>query len=261
MKPLAFLFTFLCLFATTSLFAQNPKQIEADLLKSFSRIEYWSGQRGTDTSGAWIDSLETANDRFGKKLQAIAIKFPATINQQFDSLDKNGPIILSSDDGALRIYTWDTETGGTMHNFENVLQYRSGSNTYAILDTGSDVKEVYVYTYRSLGTLKISNNTYYLATFYGQFSNKDLGRGIRIFTISNGKLNDAKLIKTQSGLHSKLHYEYDYFSVSQNDPNDDIVYDPIKKTISFPVVEDGGKVTDKRIVYKFTGQYFERGKY
>ena len=261
MKPLAFLFTFLCLFATTSLFAQNPKQIEADLLKSFSRIEYWSGQRGTDTSGAWIDSLETANDRFGKKLQVIAIKYPATINQQFDSLDKDGPIILSSDDGALRIYTWDTETGGTMHNFENVLQYRSGSNTYAILDIGSDVKEVYVYTYRSLGTLKIGNNTYYLATFYGQFSNKDLGRGIRIFTISNGKLNDAKLIKTQSGLHNKLHYEYDYFSVSQNDPNDDIVYDPIKKTISFPVVEDGGKVTDKRIVYKFTGQYFERGKY
>jgi len=261
MKPLAFLFTFLCLFATTSLFAQNPKQIEADLLKSFSRIEYWSGQRGTDTSGAWIDSLETANDRFGKKLQAIAIKFPATINQQFDSLDKDGPIILSSDDGALRIYTWDTETGGTMHNFENVLQYRSGNNIYAILDTGSDVKEVYVYTYRSLGTLKIGNNTYYLAIFYGQFSNKDLGRGIRIFTISNGKLNDAKLIKTQSGLHSKLHYEYDYFSVSQNEPNDDIVYDPIKKTISFPVIEDGGKVTDKRIVYKFTGQYFERGKY
>lgn len=85
-------------------------------------------------------------------------------------------------------------------------------------------------------------------------------KGVQVFSIENGKLNiNAKLIKTRSGLHGKLFYEYDLGPIIDESVDDDIHYDPILKTISIPVI-DGEKVTKARIKYKFTGQYFERVK-
>ncbi len=99
--------------------------------------------------------------------------------------------------------------------------------------------------------------------FQGIYSDKDDGQGIQIFAIENGKLNDdVKLIKTASGLHNKLYYDYDF---NWWDTHDDLLnayihYDAITKTISIPVVMADGHVTKNFIYYKFTGQYFEKTK-
>ena len=66
------LFTFLtCCFISFDLFAQTPKAIEADLYDSFKKIDYWNKHTSIDTSTNWSDSLEKANDLFGKKLKYI----------------------------------------------------------------------------------------------------------------------------------------------------------------------------------------------
>ncbi|MDB5136920.1 MAG: hypothetical protein JWP37_3523, partial [Mucilaginibacter sp.] len=70
----------------------------------------------------------------------------------------------------------------------------------------------------------------------------------------------AKLIKTRSGLHNKLYYDYELFSIPSNVKDADIRYYPAFSTISLPVIVEKGKVTSKRIAYKFTGQYFEKVK-
>jgi hypothetical protein len=37
-------------------------------------------------------------------------------------------------------------------------------------------------------------------------------------------------------------------------------YDPMSKIITLPSITEKGRVTDSSIIYKFTGQYFEKVK-
>ena len=76
-------------------------------------------------------------------------------------------------------------------------------------------------------------------------------------------LNDGvKLIKTKSGLNNTLGFNFDFFSVVdfKERPVILIKYNPALKSFSIPVVLENGEVTDKKIIYKFTGQYFELTK-
>ena len=243
-------------------FAQAPQQIEANLIKSFKRIDFWF-EKTRDTTFDIVganDSLGKANVDFANKLKHYIEKFPSTITYPFASLKKSGLDIITSSDGLLRIYAWDTWTGGTMHNFENVLQYKTGVNTAAIIDTTKNEND-YVYSYDDLYTMKANDRTYYLATYLGVYSTKDSGRGIRIFAVENGKLNnDVKLIRTGSGLHSHLYYDYNFFSVVDipYEKRPTIIFDKATNTISLPLVDGNHNVTNKRILYKFNGQYFER---
>jgi hypothetical protein len=94
--------------------------------------------------------------------------------------------------------------------FEHVLQYKFGTKTISILDTPKgegDNKP----NYRKLYTFKVNDHTYYLCDYITIGSSKDVGEGIQVFDIENGVLNnDVRVIKTKSGLHNKLNYEYDF---------------------------------------------------
>jgi len=181
MKPVS-LFTF-ALFSLISLnvFAQTPKEIEADLLKSFNKIDYWDAYRSThkDTINNLMkanDSLDKACSVFGKKLKYYTSEFPFTIEQKFTSIAQNPNLIpqdrvkiLTSADKLFRIYSWDTRSDGTMYFFNNVIQYKTGQKTKSILitDTASGHMERYVDYYSHLYTVKIKNKTYYLAVYIG----------------------------------------------------------------------------------------------
>jgi len=255
----AFIPFFICwCFASVNLFAQTPKSIKDDLSKLSNKIDYWSDKARDETTEdtSFSDSLEDANDKYGKKLQFYTSTYPFTLNQNFNSLGG----VSSSSDNLFRIYTWDTYTGGTMHLFDNVFQYKSQMNVKSFLqkqDTTGNAND-YIYCYSKIYTLKAKDITYYLASYIGVFSNKDIGQGIQVFSIKNGKLNaNTKVIKTGSGFHSRLYYEYE---ITDNTNNTDIQYDSSKKTISLPIIVGEGIVTNKRITYKFTGKYFEKVK-
>lgn len=250
LKPL--LVAVLC-FVTYNLSAQKSRQIKKDLLQSFKKIDYWNEKKSTDSAVAVYDSLTRTNDDFNKKLRYYAEKYPFTISEDFPI---KGLSCISSD-GLLKIYSWDTRTGGTQHTFENVIQYKSGERTFIMSDTSHDG-----YNYDKLYTLTVGNKNYYLATYYGILSLYTRGEGMRIFTIENGRLTDkVKLIKTKSGLTGKLYYSYDQH-LTNSDVMSEITleYDPKEKTITFPVVAENMWITDNYITYKFTGQYFERVK-
>lgn len=250
-------------FITSNLSAQTTRQIEDDLLKSFKRIDYWDQQRSKDTTMAWSDSLEKANVVFGKKLKEYAQKYPPTITYPFNSLVKEHLNIISSTDGLFRIYSWDTDGGGTMHEFENVMQYKIGQKTYSawVRDTAVDHQDKYVPYYTKIYVFKVNNKTYYLGIYEGVYCTSCRGQGLQVFTIENGKLNDdLKIIKTQTGLHSQLYYEYNFFYVIHRKADSLMHFDSATKTIYVPVVIEKEKVTKRYITYKFTGQYFERVK-
>ncbi len=229
-------------------FAQSPSAIETDLLKSFKKID----PKNADN--------EKSTDDFAKKLKTYAEAHPSTISQEFGSLKSAGLNVAASTDGLFRIYSWDTWTGGTMHFFENVFQYKSGVVTKAIIDTPKGEGDNRP-NYQKVYTFKAKGETYYLCTYMTIGSTKDVGQGIQVFAIEDGRLNqDVKLIKTKSGLHSQLNLNFDFFSEVDWKVRPEIYFDPDLDTINLPLIDSDGKMTHKYIVYKFTGQYFERVK-
>ncbi|GGB20428.1 hypothetical protein [Mucilaginibacter rubeus] len=259
MKALNLIVIF-CFITSVKLFAQTPKSIEADLLKSFKNIEYWDEQqrKGNENAG---DSLIKANDIFGHKLKRYTETYPSTINLPFNSLKKAQLDIFTSSDSLFRIYSWDTWTGGTMHICANVLQYKAGDKTRSsLMNNPGDGGAPF---YSNLYTFKAGDKTYYFGIYGVIESSRYAGTGIRAFAIQNGVLNnDAKIIKTQSGLHSTIFYEYDFGSVVDIpfEKRPTITFDQTTQTIHVPLVNAKAQVTAKFITYKFNGQYFEKIK-
>lgn len=196
---------------------------------------------------------------FAAKLKAHTEKYPATIRYPFNLLRKNNLDINTSTDGLLRIYSWNTEMGGTMYKFRSMAQYKSGQIVKSKFFTNAKDFDL---CYTNIYVFKFGNKKYYLCKWYFRVSSRFFEKGISVFDIANGQLNDeVKLIKTDSGMQSSISYEGDNGATSAEDgmPSE-ITFDPISRTIKVPLVTQKGKVTRKSIIYKFTGKYFEKIK-
>jgi hypothetical protein len=248
------------LFLTTNLFGQTKtiQEIEKDLQQSYKKI--LSDRFDTDTL-AW-DKLETDNKIFKEKIINYTSNYPSTLTYNFDSLRKENIDIVSSEDNFLRIYSWDTWLGGTMHDFENIFQFKSGERIYSKVnyDTATVGEGDYGPFYSQIFTLKANNKTYYLAVNNGIFSTKDASQSIKAITIENNSLIDTlKLFKTKTELLNEIDVSFDFFSVVNRPerPLRLIKYNKDKKIIYIPIVLENGKVTDRYILYQFKGKYFE----
>jgi hypothetical protein len=260
MKPL---FTTIFVFLFVSSFGQTQNTVEQKLLGRFERILYWSDFQGDNKNISVYDSLFHANDQFEKTLLNLTSKDPLTISFDFKKLKDQGLSISTSDDGLFRIYSWDTWTGGTMHFQQNIFQYKSGDKVFSkiIQDSLSEEDHYSVNWYIKIFTIKTSIQTFYLGLYDCTYSTKDAYQGVKVFTIKDTILNDSfKLIRTGSGIKNNLGFYYNFFSVvdRKERPIIMISYDKETKTLKIPVVLEEGKVTNRFIIYKFTGRYFER---
>lgn len=205
------------------------------------------------------DSLEYYSNLFSDKLIDFIKNNPSTIDYSFKSFaDSNVCRIVTTSDSLFRIYSWDTWQGGTMHDYKNLYQFKSGGKVYT---TEFDYGEGDMGTYfTGLYTLKENNKTYFLATSMGSESSKYYYEAIRVYSILNDILSDSiQLIKTSSGLNNSIVIEYDVSSVLKRPerPIRLIKYDNEKRIIYIPIVTEDSMVTDRYILYQFTGQYFE----
>lgn len=244
-----------------AVWGQTQPSIEQDLLKQFKRITYWHNYNGSDAGVERYDSLDKANANFQKSLLTYTAQYPSTLQADFKELVKEGLTIATSPDGLFRIYSWDTWNGGTMHFFGNVYQYKTGNKVFSKLIKEPIDEPNYWYT--DIYSLVNGKSTWYITVRHGIYSSRLCYQGVKVFSITNGILNDqTKLIKTKTGIRNTLGFEFDFFSVVDRPerPVKLVTYDTAAKKITLPVVTAKGKVTDKFIVYQFTGQYFELKK-
>lgn len=259
MKPL--LLSLLITLSFLNVFAQPAKEkaVETDLRKCFDKINYWENIEHHNENIAWSDSLNKANQKFAGKLKAYATAYPFMLTLPFKSLVEDINIQTSAD-GMFRIFSWDTGLGGTMHNCGNVMLYKAGSVVKSIVTIGTPDDFNLNYYYK-LFSINANGHTYYMAIESSSLGEWEYGASIKTFAIENGVLDDkVKIIKTASGLHNSISYTYNGAVEGDNPPNQDIEYNEATQTFTLPVVVAKGKVTRNRIIYKFTGQYFERLK-
>jgi hypothetical protein len=208
-----------------------------------------------------FDSLDYYSKLFSSKLEALISSDPKTLQYTFSKLTaEHVCFVKTSKDGLFRIYSWDTQSGGTMHFFRVIYQYKSGK-TVKTQHYYSDDEGDPAWFCSEIFTLKTKKEKYYLAITNGIYSTKDVGQGIKAFELTNQDLNDSILLmKTSEGLKNSLDIAFDFFSVSDNSerPAAVISYDNKKKMISVKCVGDKGEIVDScHKIYTFTGMYFE----
>ncbi|MBL4650830.1 MAG: hypothetical protein JKY03_13950 [Aureispira sp.] len=116
-KLLLYNLFFFCSFQATSQHKSAIDSIELSLL-----------QLHRDYLNIVFDDYEQAAikaDSFTKNLIAC-LKLDASLRHPFDSL-KTQIRITPSIDKKLRIFSWNTDIGGTWHNFVSYLQYKEGN--------------------------------------------------------------------------------------------------------------------------------------
>ena len=141
----------------------------------------------------------------------------------------------------------------------NVFQYKTENKIKSNKPKDNPAK---IPAYDTIYILKRANKTYYLAIYDAQMDLSDHTQGIQVFSIENGVLNcNVKLIKTKTGLHSTLEYDYNArFVYEDNDEWPSIKYNEKSATLKIPIVMENGRGNGNFITYKFTGQYFEKVK-
>lgn len=249
---------FLLLTSVIPALAQSNAQIEQELVAAIKEVQKYSTYAGNYDE----EKLPAAQKVFEEKLLKYT-KIPATLNYKFTDLSEL-MYIATSEDGKFRIYSWDTEDGGTMHNFSRIYQYQGADGkvyskpdqTSEEGDPGSFVTDIF--------SLDTANGKVYIvcSTFIG--STSDNGQSAVLYKIDGNALEDkVKLIKTKSGLTDSLHFGYNFFSIVDRSerPIRLISFDKKTKTLKIPVViEDkefpNGRVTNRFISYRFDGTYF-----
>lgn len=252
-----YLTTLLALLILCGASAQSPHTIEQRLLRQFRKIAYWADYHGAAQEHR-DDSLQQANDDFQAALLRYMAHNPTTLTCAFPALEKEGLTIATSSDKRLRIYSWDTYTGGTMHFFENVAQYRA-NGTVSATPLPNEGEGDPGYWYSDLYAVRGADTVFYIGLRHGIFSTRDAYEGVKVFALHDNRLDaGARRIRTRSGLQNTLDLPFDFMSVVDRPQRQLIRYDTATQTLRLPVVYENGTVTKKEIRYRFTGRYFER---
>jgi hypothetical protein len=168
--------------------------------------------------------------------------------------------VATSRDGKLRIYSWDLETGGTMHDFECVYQFQGDSGGVRTWSASDDPDSAGGY-YTEIFQVDTKNGPIYLANSNFIAQSNVHGQSIEGMRIHGDKLDvKAKVFRTASGMTNSVDFVYDPFSLKDRSERL-ISFDAAKQQFTFPVViEDklyeNGRVTNRFITYRFNGQYF-----
>lgn len=241
--------------------AQTPAAVERNLLKHLGDISKYGTYAGSyDEKGSAAANRQMRNEliRNGNRPAILKYAFPKLKGEMF---------ITTSNDGKLRIYSWDMETGGTMHDYASVFQYQGKSGkVYTWSETGDEESAGPFYT--QIFQVPTKTNTIYLINSTFIASSSLSGQSLDAVRILGEKLDrKARLIRTSSGLTHTVGFAYDFFSVVDRPerPIKLFFFDEAKREFRFPVViEDDevpqGRVTDKYIHYRFNGTHFVKVK-
>jgi len=213
-------------------------------MESFLRVSY--------------DSLPLYSEKFDKELTRFIQNNPGTLKYPFKKFEDDHVCdVVTSGDGNFRIYTWDTQTGGTMHFYHEILQWNSNGKVFTKIikyekdDPGSFCSAVY--------TAQVNNKPVYLAVKNGVYSTKDVMQSVTAFRINGKLLDSVKLFRTKTERLNTIQVYFDFFSVvgRPERPLKLITYDDEPGQLYIPVVGDKDQVTKKNLVYQLKGSYFE----
>ena len=190
------------------------------------------------------------------KMQQFIAKHPELMNVDFYELNKKTGInILTSEDSLLRIYSWNTHTGGSIVDFANVYHFKSGNDIivkFQSFESGVEsLVDTIITVYRDQQPCYITRKLSIIATNARSYY-------LNAYTIEN----DSLIILKDLFQHEK--WFYDYLGVSFNPlqisfNNHLISYNESTQTFSIPYNDVVNYTIDfsRLEQYQFNGKFFE----
>ncbi|UOP01718.1 hypothetical protein [Kingella potus] len=186
--------------ASAPLYAQSCREADAGLAAGYSEMQ----ANGNYGGQAWSESrdrrLDAAEKRFSAKLAAYLAR-PASWGCAFPKLRAAGVETAAAADGKIRAFSWDRQNGGTMHNEETLLQYRSGGKTALRTGSGGAVRGITAARLPPYGTV-------YFVHYRFRASSRLYTDRTELLHIAKGRLKPLNIIRT-SRLGNSLAYEAD----------------------------------------------------
>ncbi|HEY9718144.1 MAG TPA: hypothetical protein V6C69_11780 [Trichormus sp.] len=203
-------------------------------------------------------ALAKANDAMLTYMKE-AMTNPALLTAKLKQATDAGLTVASSADNKVRFYSWDTQTGGTMHFFDNIVQYQldptdAKTEELVLCPSGrqkvsdGDIESGYIYS--SVQQMNTSDGRkIYFALATGVYGSIDHSAVIQAFEIKNKTLKKVAVFKTKTEL-------LDEISCGFHDASDEITLDEKAKKLFIPLVKEGGAATGRYLVYIFNGRQF-----
>src|SRR4051812_37436745 len=200
---------FVVMFALSAMtYAQSLVKVEGELLSHIDKLakaSNYSGTRDYDTLAKENLALQDTLLKYGTRADVLTYKFPKLSKKIY---------LTTSRDGKFRTYSWDSEEGGTQHDYVTVLQYRGKSGkvyAWSVPHTqnleergaGSFVHQIFQ-TDTTSGPVYLAVSTLIGSTSYA-------GQTISAYRVDGEKLDRApKIIKTRSGITNSISFAFDF---------------------------------------------------
>jgi len=232
--------------------------------KGEARFEYKSHLKSVE--GAASEKKEEYELRDEERERAFQARFQRLETVFKDprvlSMDLKGvPDVASSEDGKLRIVSWDTQTGGTMHNYCSLAQFKSpdGKAGYALLQhpdqNGSGTPAHIFGEVQGIDTLAFgANETVYLVWTSSRVSTRTFSECVTAVSLKDGKVDNHPFFKTKRTLLSEIQFES---RVQDNGERPEFEFSKTNGHILLvPIISERGDFSGKFFKYIFDGKRF-----
>jgi len=240
--------------------AQDMKTIEQNLLQVFQRIKYWNSYSDLDSTINRYDSLEAANTRFQRALTQSTTQFPATLQYGFRQLQDSGMVIATSPDRKLRVYSWNSHTGGSMVIYERVFQYLTPTGVRSTDQTGSDEHDGVEWIWK-IAPFHTRNHTYYLAFSRAITCGACRSEAVKAYSIATRNLQGPLPLFMSDGVKNAV-LSVDFRDFGRTAPlksGHAIVYDSVHHSFRVPSTDEmDGTLSAPYHIYRWTGNYFAK---
>lgn len=226
----------------------NLETEEVKLLKIYSNT--------TASSKDTNDSLTAVySKQFSDSLVQIIKNNNSTFHFPFEKLQKENALdVITSLDKKLRVYSWDTHSGGTMRFYNQIFQYDTNGNTKVDIHLASEDSQAFFSKIYSVQTA--NNETIYLVISNSILSNKYAMQHIHAYKISKDTLQSVPAFKTKTNTLDKISVEYDFFSVVDRPERPVELITLEHNTLKIALVDENEQVTNKHLIYEWNGTHF-----
>ncbi len=203
-----------------------------------------------DSLQLFADSLKEANELLRWYLVKNLPRTPGALTDT--AYSKDGLAIVTAPDGKLREWHWNNWTGGTMPEYDQLIEYQSPSGI-RIVDQNSVSPEDNQHNswYDTIFEVhKANGKPVYLPVEAFQEWSTMGGEFISAFEIGDSSLiYDSSFFQTKKGRVSTI-------GIETHSIDSDIVVVPNGPTLFVPVVNKEYYITTKRLRYEFDGDHF-----
>jgi len=228
----------------------SPEKVDVELSHLLDNLHDAKNKTYSDQL-AESDAVGKANDSLRSYLKQRA-RDPKLLSVPLKSVSDLGMLIATSPDKKLRLYSWDTQTGGSMRFYSTIAQLHPGNeNRCTVIDMSpKEAGDSEFCKTISMVRTGEGKNVYLLQT-YSVWSSTFRGSTIEAYSIEHGTLKKFPIFQTTKGslweIECSTSDSYDFPDIELKNNN---------KSLFVPLIDKNGHQTSKYLVYKFNGNKY-----